>query len=226
MADYLHFFSSYAYLIYPLLGMGLIFVIRILVRARRELGESLYGLERQAATRHMNQAIATLSMIILFAFAELVLTVFLAPNLPASSVVITPTMNPLFTQQSTIPPGLLTNLGITTQVSTSLEQSSGCILGQINITTPKPGDVIKGQVIIIGTANIPNFGFYKYEFAPLGSDIWATIQANREVKIDNELGLWDTSEITPGDYNLRLVVLNNHNKVFQPCLVPVRVVAP
>jgi hypothetical protein len=226
MSDILHFFSSYSFLIFLLLGIGLLFAIRSLLRARYELGESFYGLEREAATRHMNQAIAALSTIIFFTFSELVLTVLLTPNLPASSLVTTSTMNPLYTPQYTIPPGLLATLGVLTAVSTPIAQTSGCIPGQINITSPNPGDVIKGQVIITGTANIPNFGFYKYEFAPLGTDVWFTIQANREIKMDSELGFWDTSEITPGDYNLRLVVLDNQNNALQPCIVPVRIAAP
>jgi hypothetical protein len=226
MADILHFFSSYAFLIYPLLGIGLIFSIRSLVKARRELGVSFYGLERETATRHMNQAIGAFSILIFFAISELVLTIFLTPNLPASSLVITPTMNPLFTPQYSFSLEELATLGEMLPGSSPIAHPSGCIPDQIIITSPKPGEVIKGQVIITGTANIPNFGFYKYEFAPLGTDVWATIQANREIKQDSELGRWDTSEITPGDYNLRLVVLDNQNSAFQPCIVTVRITLP
>jgi hypothetical protein len=226
MAAILHFFTSYAILIYLLLVVGLMFSVRSLVRARREMGESLYGLERETAHRHTSQAVAALSLIVLLALAELVLTVFLAPNLPASSLLVTPTMNPLITPTITIPPELLATIGVLTPESTPTAQTTGCIPGQIMITSPKPGDVIKGQVILVGTANIPNFGFYKYEFSALGTDVWSTIQANREVKQDVELGGWDTSEVSPGDYNLRLVVIDNQGNVLPPCIVPVRVAAP
>jgi len=226
MAAILHFFTSYAILIYLLLAIGLMFAIRSLVRARREMGESLYGLERETAHRHTSQALAALSLIIFLTIAEIVLTIFLAPNLPAISMLVTPTMNPLVTPQNTIPPELLATLGIFTPEATPTSQTTGCIPGQIMLTTPKPGDVIKSQVILVGTANIPNFGFYKYEFATLGTDVWFTIQANREVKQDGELGRWDTSEVSPGDYNLRLVVTNNQGDALPPCVVPVRVAAP
>ncbi len=226
MAAILHFFTSYEILIYPLLFIGLMFAIRGLVRARREMGESLYGLERETAHRHTSQAVAALSLIVFLAIAELVLTVFLAPNLPAISLLVTPTMNPLITPTNTIPPELLATLGVLTPVSTPTSQTTGCIPGQIMITSPKPGDVVKGQVILAGTADIPNFGFYKYEFSPLGTDVWFTIQANREVKQDVELGRWDTSEVSPGDYNLRLVVIDNQGNVLPPCVVPLRVIAP
>ena len=226
MAAILHFFTSDAILIYLLLAIGLMFAIRSLVRARREMGESLYGLERETAHRHTSQALAALSLIIFLTIAEIVLTIFLAPNLPAISMLVTPTMNPLITPQNTIPPELLATLGVFTPEATPTSQTTGCIPGQIMLTTPKPGDVIKSQVILIGTANIPNFGFYKYEFATIGTDVWFTIQANREVKQDGELGRWDTSEVSPGDYNLRLVVTNNQGDALPPCVVPVRVAAP
>ncbi len=226
MAAILNFFTKYAIVIYPLLLVGLMFAIRSLVRARREMGESVYGLEREAAHRHTSQAVAALSLIVFLAIAELVLTVFLAPNLPAISLLATPTMNPLITPTNTIPPELLATIGILTPEPTPTAQTTGCIPGQIMITSPKPGDVVKGQVILAGTADIPNFGFYKYEFSPLGTDVWFTIQANREVKQDVELGRWDTSEVSPGDYNLRLVVIDNQGNALPPCVVPLRVAAP
>jgi len=226
MVAILHFFTSYAILIYLLLIIGVMFAGRSLARARGEMRESLYGLEREMAHRHTSQAVAILALIVFLAVAELVLTVFLAPNLPALSLLVTPTMNPLITPTKLIPPELLETIGALTPVSTPTVQTSGCIPGQIMITSPKAGEVIKSQVILIGTADIPNFGFYKYEFSPLGTEVWSTIQANREVKQDFELGTWDTSEVPPGDYNLRLVVLDNQGKTLPPCIVPVRVAIP
>jgi hypothetical protein len=135
-------------------------------------------------------------------------------------------MNPLITPTNTIPAELLATFGITSPESTPTAQVIGCIPGQIMITSPKPGDIIKGQVALVGTADIPNFAYYKYEFTPIGSDVWSTIQANHEVKQDVELGHWDTSEISPGDYNLRLVVIDNKGDAFPACIVPVQVTAP
>jgi hypothetical protein len=226
MTSILHFFTSYEIPIYLLLIIGLIFSIRGLMRARREMGESLYGLERETAHQHAGQAVAALTIIVFLAIAEMVLTVFLAPSLPAFSLIITPTMNPLITPTNTIPSELLATIGVLTPEPTPTAQTSGCIPGQIMITSPKPGEVVKGQVILVGTADIPNFGFYKYEFSPLGTNVWSTIQANREVKQNVELGLWDTSEISPGDYNLRLVVIDNQGNALPPCIVPVRVAVP
>jgi hypothetical protein len=226
MATILHFFTSYSILIYLLLLIGFLFAIRSLARARREKRESLYGLEHEIAHRHTRQAVAGLSLLFLLMTGELVLTVFLAPNIPALSVLVTPTIDVLITPTITIPADLFTTIGANTPVITPTAQTTGCIPGQIMVTAPKPGDIVKGQVILIGTAYIPNFGHYQYEFAPLGKDVWATIQANPDVKQDAELGRWYTNEVIPGDYNLRLVVFDNQGNALPPCVVPVRVASP
>jgi hypothetical protein len=229
MAVILHFFTSYAILIYLLLAIGFMFVIRSLIRSWREMGESLYGLERELAHRHMRQAVAAFSLIVFLAIAELVLTVFLAPNLPALALLVTPTMNPLLTPINIMPPDMLANSRDLTPVSTPTAQTTGCIPGQIMITSPKPGEVVKGKVILLGTANIPNFGHYKYEFSPMGTDVWSTIVANDTVIQDGELGPWYTTNtdlVPPGDYDLRLVVFDNQGNALPPCVVPVRVAAP
>jgi hypothetical protein len=57
-----------------------------------------------------------------------------------------------------------------------------------------------------------------------GSDSWSTILANNQIVQDGELGRWDTAEITPGDYKLRLVVTDNQGNAMPACVVPVSIV--
>jgi hypothetical protein len=92
------------------------------------------------------------------------------------------------------------------------------------LTSPKPGEEIKGSIELTGTVNISNFGFYKYEVAPQGSETWATISAGRNIVVNGPLGRWDTTAMTPGDYQLRLVVTDNEGQALQACVVPVRIV--
>ena len=47
------------------------------------------------------------------------------------------------------------------------------------LTEPKDGDEVSGVVTLKGTADIPNFGFYKYEVAKPGDAVWLTISAGR-----------------------------------------------
>ena len=226
MKSVLSFFIRFAPLIYLLLAVGLLFGIRRLVQARAEAHESVYGLEREIAHRHARQAISTLALVGFLAVAEIVLVVFLAPSLPALVQVATPTMNPLLVPTGTLSPELIGTLGAEAPGVTPTAQATGCIPAQIDITSPKPGAEIKGQITLVGTADIPNFGFFKYEFAPLGSDIWSTVQASRKAVQSGELGKWDTSAIAQGDYQLRLVVTDNQGNELPACVIPIRIKAP
>jgi hypothetical protein len=227
MTGILSFFVNLAPFIFALLALGLIFGLRQITRARQEERGAAFGLEREIAQNHMRQATATLGVVTFLALAEFVLVVFVVPNIPGLTQLATPTMNPLMTPTGTFPLEFMETLGVVTPGGpTQTIQATGCIPGQIDITTPKPGDTVKGSIELIGTANIPNFGFYKYEFAPLGSDTWATIVANNLVVQDGNLGNWDTSAITPGDYQLRLVVSDNQGNNLPACVIPVRIIAP
>lgn len=226
MVAALQFFSEYAFLIFLLLLMAALFSVRGLARARRERREAVFGLETELAQRHVRQAVAALSVVTLFALAEFVVVVFLTPILPALAILATPSRNPAALPTSTLPPEILQTLNAATPAATATAEVSGCIPAQIMLTSPKPGQEIRGKITLVGTADIPNFGFYKYEFAPAGSEAWATIQAGREARQDRDLGIWDTSELTPGDYLLRLVVTDNQGQAFPACVVPVRVHAP
>jgi hypothetical protein len=224
MAVVLRFFVTYALLIYLILALGLFLALRRLWMAQRETRQSVYGLERELSRRHMGQAIAALLIIGLLAAAELILTVFLVPVLPAATILATPTINPLSTPTSLLGPEfLLTTL---TPGSTVTAAASGCIPGQIMITSPKPGDVLRGTVTLVGTADIPNIGYYKYEFSPRGTENWSTIKAAHTVVPDGPLGTWDTSALVSGDYLLRLVVTDNQGQELPACVLPIRIAAP
>jgi hypothetical protein len=227
MAAVLIFFVRLATPIFVLLAIGLLFGIRRMSQAFKERHAAVFGLEREIANRHMSQAVSTLLIVSFMAIAEFTLVVFLFPNIPWLAQYATPTMNPLLTQTSTFPLEFMETLGVVTPNETTMTpQASGCIPGQVDITSPKPGDQVQGSVTLQGTANIPNFGFYKYEYAPIGSDIWATIVANNKPIQDGNLGSWDTSAIATGDYQLRLVVTDNQGSELPACVIPLRVKAP
>jgi len=226
MAAVLSFFVRYAPLVYLLLALGLIFGIRRMAQAIAEARQAIFGLEREIARRHTTQAVSVLSLIVILAVGEFLLSVILAPNLPALFRLTTPTLNLLESPTETLPPQLLETVGAATPGPSVTVEVTGCIPGQIAITAPEAGSEIKGQVTLKGTADIPNFGFYKYEFAPAGGDSWSTVEASRKPVRDGELGIWDTSAITPGDYQLRLVVTDNQGNALPACIVPVRIKAP
>jgi hypothetical protein len=226
MIAVLGLFHLLAPLIFTFLALGALFGIRGTIKARTELQGAAFGLEREIAHRHMSQAISVLVLVGFLAFAEFVLVVFLVPNIPALSRLATPTMNPLLTPTGTFALVFEQTLGTGTPGSTPTVQATGCIPGQIDITSPKAGDKIQGSITLKGTANVPNFGFYKYEFSPIGADAWAAILASRTPVQDGDLGNWDTSAIATGDYQLRLVVTNNQGNELPACIIPLRIKAP
>lgn len=223
MLEIVQFFSKYSLWVYFILIFGLLITLRNLLSTLSEQRDLVFGLEREITHRRVVKAITSMSIIAFLIIAEFILATFLSPTLPSSTQITTPTINPLLIPQGTLRFGSGTELFETPQASETQPQPTGCIIGQIIITDPKPGQEISGEVTLIGTADIPNFGFYKYEFAPQGSEAWSTILAGRKAVINNELGKWDLTEITPGDYNLRLVVFDNINTQLPICVIPVRV---
>jgi hypothetical protein len=165
------------------------------------------------------QASGLALLILALVFAEFFIATFIAPSLPASDIMATPTLDLLVTPVGTISPGS-TALAASQPAPSGM---SGCVPDKIMITSPGPGDEVSGTISIKGTADIPNFGFYKYEIAPMGSQNWATIAAARDPKRDAELGGWNTASVTNGDYFLRLVITDNVGASLEPCVIAVRV---
>lgn len=93
-----------------------------------------------------------------------------------------------------------------------------------NISWPPPVYILHGQFQIRGTANLPNMSNYFIEFRPLnadltpqvGSDIWfPAILPSQAAVQDSVLGVWDTTLITDGLYEMRLTVnVNGGTPVF------------
>jgi len=98
--------------------------------------------------------------------------------------------------------------------------------GHIEIISPENGETIRDIVEIVGSANIPNFGFYKFEMAAIDAASWLTIQAGETITQSGRLGYWDTTRLNPGDYALRLVVTDNQGQQSVPCVIQVRVDPP
>jgi hypothetical protein len=211
--------ASYEPLIYIVLAIGALFAFRRMWRSWQEWRDSVYGLEREFALRRLVQASGLALLILVLVFSEFFIATFIAPSLPASDIMATPTLNLLVTPAETLSPET-TSLAVTQGVPNGM---SGCIADKIMIDAPTPGDDVEGTISITGTADVPNFGFYKYEVSPMGSQNWATIAANRNPVRNEELGKWNTASVTNGDYFLRLVITDNVGASLDPCVIAVRV---
>jgi hypothetical protein len=226
MAAIYQFLGKYELLIYVVLAIGFLFAFRWLLKTWNEWRESVFTLEREFALHRMSQAAAFVILILILFFGELTTVSFVIPDLPASFFISTPTINVLATPTGTISAELATQIALTPLPVPTLGNTSGCLADKLMITSPKAGSQISGSVDLTGTVDIPDFGFYKYEVAPLNSDTWATIAANRQPVDNGPLGQWDTTTLSPGDYQLRLVVINTQGQSLPPCIIPLRITAP
>jgi hypothetical protein len=226
MAAIYQFLGTYEMLIYIVLAIGALFAFRWLLKTWSEWRDAVYTLEREFALHRMSQAAAFVILILLLFFGELTTVSFVIPSLPASFFISTPTINVLATPTGTISAELATQIALTPLPIPTLGNTSGCVSNKLMITSPKPGSEISGSVDLTGTVDIPDFGFYKYEVAPLNADTWATIAANRTPIDNGSLGQWDTTTLAPGDYQLRLVVVNTQGQSLPPCIIPLRITAP
>lgn len=94
----------------------------------------------------------------------------------------------------------------------------------VAIISPAAGDILRGQVNIIGSTNVPDFVSAELDFAYASDSTgtWFPIQTLSQPVFDSPLYTWDTTSITDGDYVLRLRVYIGDSS-FQDVTVPVKV---
>lgn len=228
MNEVLNFFKVYETWIYIGLGLLALWQVRKFALAWNEVRGALFGLERDAAQSRLNQAASMLVLLLVMAIAEFSLVTFVIPAVPGAMPLATATLDLLATPSNTLPAITPAGMQPTETIASEAQMpvGEGCVQGKNNFTYPEDGQEIQGLVVLTGTVDIPNFGFYTYEIARPGETIWLPLQVGREVKREAVLGNWDTSALAPGEYMLRLVVTDNQGNAMEPCVIKVNVVAP
>jgi hypothetical protein len=224
MGEILQFFKENEVFIYLILGIFAVWQFRNFIAAWGELRNAAFGLERQSAQGRLNWVATILIILFMLGVGEFVLVSFVVPTVPGASPLITPTLDLLASPTITIEANLTAS---NTTPEPSVETQAGnCAPGQVDILSPESGETIKDIVEIIGSADIPNFGFYKFEMAAINDISWLTIQAGETITQAGRLGYWDTTRLRPGEYVLRLVVTDNQGQSTEPCIIQVRVDPP
>jgi hypothetical protein len=93
----------------------------------------------------------------------------------------------------------------------------------VNIAQPGHGAAASGVIQIVGSANIPEFWYYKFEFRPSGADAWTFIQRFDTPISGGILAAWDTRTVVSGNYELRLVVVDKTGNYPEPCILQLSV---
>jgi hypothetical protein len=224
MSALLRFLQDYEIPLYILLGIVGIGYIRKMAISWREWRIAMFGLEKDVAQRRFSSSLTIVILLLLMSMTIFTLVSFIAPTFPGVSTLNTPTIDLLATSIGTINPLETPGIGTTIAASTG----TGCVPDQLEWTYPLAGDKVSGWVELKGTVNIPNLGYYKFEFSQPGSSTWIAISAGNKVVIDETLGgVWNTEQLTPGEYSLRLVAFDSSNEnTLGTCVIPVQVVAP
>lgn len=225
MTETLLFIEEYQVWIYLALAAAILVYLRVTWRWYRSRRATIFSLEREHATAHLTRAATLLGLACVLFVATFAATTFLGPAVPASErPTPLPTVSLLPT--ATFAPAEGDGQAVTTAtpLPTVVVDSAGCANPQATITAPQTGESLTGIIEISGTADIPNFAFYKYEYiSRTAGAVWRAIQAGTTTVREGLLGTWDTRLVIPGEYALRLVVTDTAGNAPQPCVILVRV---
>jgi len=223
MTEILDFLIEFEIWFYLILGLiSLIFFSR-LFKAIGIWREAAFGLERDIAQRKFRSSLSILLLLFILFVGEFFFVTYSSSLLPDQTSLATPTIDILASPSPTEASDALSE-NVEAITPTPTQEQEGCIPGQIEWIYPEPASEISGVVRLMGTVNVDNFGFYKYEYTEPGNQFWKTIAGNNQRVVEDQIGLWNTSQIVPGDYLLRLVVLDNDNNEYPACIVSVRVI--
>jgi len=223
----LRFLIEYEILFYVIVALIVIIAARKTYLAWREWSGSIFGLEKEQSQRKFNQGLTITIFGLLFAAGLFIVNTFVTPSVPGVQQLPTATidMTQLPPTNTPAPTAAVTAQGLIPTITSYL--SRGCIPDKLDWTDPRNGDTISGIVELKGTVNVENLGFYKYEYSSAGSDLWTTIAAGNTIIVNDLLGgAWDTSDLVPGNYELRLVVNDNLNNPLPACVIQVTIEPP
>jgi hypothetical protein len=78
----------------------------------------------------------------------------------------------------------------------------------VAVLSPRPGEALQGVITITGSTAVDGFTSMEVSFAYHGDTgrTWFLIQESQQPVSGGALATWDTTTITDGDYDLRLLV--------------------
>jgi hypothetical protein len=246
MAFFVQLLASYAGLIYIALGVGAVFYVREILVARQDLQQSLYSLEREAASSRLWRSILMLGVLGLIAFATFVLSTVVAPQLPTDEARATPTAaftlptntpTPTFqptptrtprppTEVPGTPTPTIEGVPAATPTPTAVPLPvASCPDPNVQIVAPVAGQVFSSEIQVRGTADAPNFAFYKLTLnGPATGGVTQTAgDVVRTPVQGGVLGAIDPTNLLsqPGVYVVGLVVVDNTGNELPHCDVSI-----
>lgn len=226
MEDALLFIEEQQVWIYLFFGLFAVIYLKGTLDAAAERRAALFGLERERSLARLRRSAGLMIVSLAVMLTTFVLATYAGPAVPAADrPTPLPTVSLLATPQITL---AVQNGEPATAIPLSQDEfsSAGCTNPSATLTSPQEGETLSESVDILGTASVPNFSFYKYEYrSTQPGAVWRTISAGTAPVVEGKLGTWDTSLLIPGDYALRLVVTDTGGNAPLPCVIRVTVAA-
>jgi hypothetical protein len=225
MEALLRFLAKYEIGVYIIFGIGILLNLKKLIEGWTGLRKANFGLEKEVAQKKLRSAITIIGLFLIFGISNFILVSVASIRIPGISRIATPTVDLLATQApSNVNPAVVNATPQVMQQTQTAIALTGCIPGQLEWIDPKDGSEVTGTVDLKGTVDVTNLGFYKYEYRLQSDATWTPISAgNKPVVADLFAGKWNTSQLQPGNYSLRLVVSDNQNNLLKPCEISVKV---
>ena len=226
MEELLRFMATYEIGVYIIFGVVVLINLKKLYDGWNGLRKASFGLEKELAQKKIRSAATIVVLFLIFGISNFILVSVASIRFPGIARIATPTIDLLSTQ---VPPDGDVESNRATPESLQQTQTvialTGCIPGELEWIDPQDGSEVSGSVELRGTVNVPNLGFYKYEYRFQSDETWTPISAgNKPVMEELFTGRWNTDQLEPGNYSLRLVVSDNQNKLLKPCEINVKVI--
>jgi len=223
MEEIIRFVVNYEVGIYIILGIVFLINLQRLLSAWASLRKANFGLEKEISQKRIRSSLTFVILMFLFALSNFILVSIASIRYPGISQIATATVDVLVTQSPDSNKSMDEDAKIQSQTQTAIA-ITGCTPEQLEWVDPLNGDELEGSIELIGTVNVPNLGFYKYEYRYQGDEFWIPISAENQPVIEGPLGgIWNTESLQPGNYFLRIVVSDNANNLLKPCQIEVKV---
>ncbi|MBZ0284949.1 MAG: hypothetical protein K8L97_29710 [Anaerolineae bacterium] len=256
MTGVVFFIEQIAIGLYILIGVGLFWTWRRWMRAQHNLRATHFELERDIFQYKRSNAVTTFILLTQLALVVVGVQMVVAPvvrqesdtRVSVGQVVEdgqfeTPTPGPVSFGSSPIDASgvqlegeelvrvLATPTLTPTPVGTILPNPppiAGCDTPNAMLQVPANGQLVFEPLTVIGSANVENFAFYRFEInGPETLNSFAILQSYpQSVSEINALGQFSPAFYQPGEYQFRLTVFDITNMLKAACTVNITISEP
>jgi hypothetical protein len=231
--------KSYAIWLYVLFAIIALFALRSILRARAEIRQSIFTLEKEVARNRIYRSLGVVVGMALLSAALFAVTHYVEPATPPPSertatptgfLRATPTpsedeMTPTPTPEPTLvrPTRRPIPTAVPVTPTATAAPAPLCPTAGVNLTAPGENALLSGVVQITGTAMIPDFWYYKIEIG-VGHNpgSWSVVGDLQYSSVSGGLlATVNAAAFAPGQYTLRLVVVDRTGNFPEPCPVHV-----